>query len=67
MQRPVLQVVFVIGMGMIAMVWLRRLNAVVLLSAELDAELVTRHPQLGHHQREICRRCLAWIQKVSSS
>ncbi|MGH8647092.1 MAG: heparan-alpha-glucosaminide N-acetyltransferase domain-containing protein, partial [Gammaproteobacteria bacterium] len=33
MQRPVLQVMFAIGMGMIAMVWLRRLNAVVLLSA----------------------------------
>lgn len=33
MQRPVLQVMFAIGMGMIAMAWLRRLNAVVLLSA----------------------------------
>jgi len=32
MQRSVLQVMFAIGMGMIAMVRLRRLNAVVLLS-----------------------------------
>lgn len=31
MQRPVLQVMFAIGMGMIAMVWLRRFHAVVLL------------------------------------
>jgi uncharacterized membrane protein len=33
MHRPVLQVMFAIGMSMIAMAWLRRLNAVILLSA----------------------------------